>query len=70
MAYITVDLVDLDDDDLIEELEDRGYVVQRDPINTDLMEEMETIVQMHRVGDKRWEQRAIDLLYQTTGKIV
>lgn len=74
MPYINVyvDLNELHDDDLIDELERRGYTIddETEEIVIDQLEEVETIVQLHRCKDPAWEQRAVDLLYTLAGKIV
>lgn len=69
MAYITVDLYDLETDDLIDELESRGFKVVGE--NDDLTDsDVHKIVQMHRCGDPRWESEAIAFLYNLAGKVV
>lgn len=67
-----VDIKEFDDVDLIDELESRGYTVDDETEGTfvDQLEEIETIVQLHRCKDPAWEQRAVDLLYTLAGKIV
>lgn len=76
--FVTVDvdvcLSDIDSDELIEEIESRGYDVSKnggvdgdfDAPNLDL----HAIVQMHRCGNSDWQAKAIEYLYEKAGKIV
>ena len=76
MAWINIE-VNLDEiatDDLIDELEDRGYCIsdsrKTSADETDVILELNRIVQMHRIGDPRWEPEALELMYSMVGKIV
>ena len=75
--YVTVDvdvcLSDIDSDDLIEEIESRGYDVSKAGVVGDFDvpdNELHDIVQMHRTGNPQWQAQAIEYLYEQAGKIV
>ena len=75
--YVTVEvdvyLGDIDSDDLIEELESRGYYVSKNGVvgDWDVPDtELHEIVQLHRTGNPQWESKAIEYLYEQAGKIV
>lgn len=76
MAWVNVeiDLDEIDTDDLIDEMRTRGYHVSRKQDVTDAeldhQIELNRIVQMHRIGDPKWESAALDFMYSMTGKIV
>ena len=75
--YVTVEvdvyLGEIESDDLIEELKDRGYDVSKNGVvgDWDVPDtELHEIVQMHRIGNPQWESKAIEYLYEQAGKIV
>ena len=75
MAWVNVeiDLDEIDSDDLIDELTNRGYDVSKAGVVGDFAEHNSTlheIVQMHRTGNPQWQAKAIEYLYEQAGKIV
>ena len=75
MAWINVeiDLDEIDSDDLIDELTNRGYDVSKAGVVGDCDDpdtELHEIVQMHRIGNPQWQAKAIEYLYERAGKIV
>jgi hypothetical protein len=76
MPYVEVyvDESDLDTDELIDVLANRGYIVGKkstiQEVDYELKEEVDIIVQMHRTSSPAWEERALNLLYNLAGKVV
>lgn len=75
MAWVNVeiDLDEIDSDDLIDELTNRGYDVSKAGVVGDFDvpdNELHAIVQMHRTGNPQWQAKAIEYLYEQAGKIV
>lgn len=73
MPYIHVDseiLVDFDDDDLIDELKNRGHTVLKDiDPDADNVELLRKIYEMRRVG-KDYQRELDQLIYDMLGRIV
>ena len=75
MAYVTVDVdVDLDDfsdEELIDHLESKGFIV-RDAVSSpgvDMIEIIEILYQQRRTGQD-YQKTLDELIYHTLGKIV
>lgn len=75
MAYISIDidLYEIDTDDLIEELEDRGYHVNEVQAHSgrsyDVKELITAIYEAKRLG-KAYDNMVDDLIYDTIGRII
>lgn len=75
MAYISIDidLYEIDTDDLIEELRDRGYHVNEVQTHSgrsyDVKELITTIYEAKRLG-KAYDNMVDDLIYDTIGRII
>ena len=63
--YVDIDLTDVDDDELIEELEARGYQVVESKEN----ELLNQIYLARRTG-KPYDQVLDKLIYETLGKVI
>ena len=62
-VQVDVYLGDIESDDLIEELKDRGYDVSKNGVVGDWDvpdNELHEIVQMHRTGNPQWEARQLN----------
>ena len=64
--YIDIDLVDVDDDELIEELESRGYAVNE---ATNTSEMLNKIYHLRRQG-KPYEAELDAYIMDTLGKVI
>ena len=67
---VDVDLEDFDDDDLIEELERRGFDMNTKFVDGDQMREILTQIWLNRRTGKDYQQQLDDLIYFGLGKIV
>jgi hypothetical protein len=70
-THVEVDLDDFDDDDLIDALEDRGYIIG-DAVSSPDLDLLEFIVLLHqqRRTGQDYQKTLDDLIYHTIGKIV
>jgi len=64
MAYVQIDLSDIDDDELINELESRGYVV-----SDNLIDELNKINELNSLGIN-YTQELADIIYKYIDKIM
>ena len=65
--YVEIDLNDVDDDELIEEVESRGYKVHEDEL--DLNQALEKIYHLRRQG-KPYEKELDEYICSTLGKVI
>ena len=63
--YVDIDLADVDDDELIEELEARGYQVVESKEN-----ELLTQIYFARRNGKAYDDILDKLIYETLGKVI
>ena len=70
MAWVNVEvsLDEVDDSDLIEELEDRGYGIMQDVEEADSNESIRIIYELRRLG-KDYQRELDVLIYKTIGRI-
>lgn len=69
-AEVEVDLSDFDTDDLVEELENRGYDYNTQGVDGDEMREvLEQVWQKRRLG-KDYQQELDRLIYSVLGKTI
>ena len=70
MAWVNVEvsLDEVDDSDLIEELEDRGYAIMQDVEEADSNESIRIIYELRRLG-KDYQRELDVLIYKTIGRI-
>lgn len=66
--YVEIDLNDVDDEELIEELEERGYTIRENHLD-DHNTLIEQIYQLRRLG-RSYEHLMDSLIYEAVGKIV
>ena len=66
--YVEIDLNDVDDEELIEELEERGYTIRQNHLD-DHNTLIEQIYQLRRLG-RSYEHLMDPLIYEAVGKIV
>jgi len=70
MAYVQIDLSDIDDDELIDELESRGYVVTSEPyVSDNLIDELNKINELNSLGIN-YTQELADIIYKYVDKIM
>jgi hypothetical protein len=70
MAYVQIDLSDIDDDELIDELESRDYVVTSEPyVSDNLIDELNKINELNSLGIN-YTQELADIIYKYTYKIM
>jgi len=70
MAYVQIDLSDIDDDELINELESRGYVVTSEPyVSDNLIDELNKINELNSLGIN-YTQELADIIYKYIDKIM
>jgi len=70
MAYVQIDLSDIDDDELIDELESRGYVVTSEPyVSDNLIDELNKINELNSLGIN-YTQELADIIYKYINKIM
>lgn len=68
MPYVHISADDFDDEDLIDELESRGYTVDKDGVE-ESNELIRAIFEKRRLG-KDYQKELDDLIYETVGRIV
>jgi hypothetical protein len=70
MAYVQIDLSDIDDDELIDELKSRDYVVTHEPyVSDNLIDELNKINELNSLGIN-YTQELADIIYKYTDKIM
>jgi hypothetical protein len=70
MAYVQIDLSDIDDDELIDELKSRDYVVTHEPyVSDNLIDELNKINELNSLGIN-YTQELADIIYKYTYKII
>jgi hypothetical protein len=68
MPYVHVDATDFDDDELIDELESRGYEIDPDH-SGDVKEQVERIYLQRRLG-LPYDSLLDKLIYDVLGKVI
>lgn len=70
MPYVHVNADDFEDDELVDELESRGYSINKDIDHDSTVNELiRHIFEKRRVG-KDYQHELDDLIYTTLGRIV
>jgi hypothetical protein len=70
MVYVQIDLSDIDDDELIDELKSRDYVVTHEPyVSDNLIDELNKINELNSLGIN-YTQELADIIYKYTDKIM
>lgn len=70
-AYVEVDLDEIDDDDLVEELESRGYRVIKNSGISDDSNAIDEMLYAFKLGDEQRAMRlAKELVQDVTGRIL
>ena len=76
MPYIEVETevwVDLDTfetDELVEEVENRGYVVIKDYADTHVSSPLQRLYELKRVNDPSFDKEFADFIYTSIGKVL
>jgi hypothetical protein len=70
MVYVQIDLSDIDDDELIDELKSRDYVVTHEPyVSDNLIDELNKINELNSLGIN-YTQELADIIYKYIDKIM
>lgn len=69
-SEVEVDLSDFDTDDLIEELENRGYDYNTSGVDADAMRELLEKIWLNRRTGKDYQKELDGLIYGVLGKVV
>ena len=67
---VDVNIEDFDTEDLVEELENRGYKYNTDGVDADAMRELLTKIWQNRREGRAYDQELDQLIYGVLGKVI
>ena len=69
-AEVLVELEEFDTDDLVEELENRGFVVIKDYTDPHATSPLQRLYELKSTNDPRFDREFADFIYNAIGKVL